>query len=192
MLRAEPPGRVRIIGGEWRRRWLTLPANTLLRPSADRVRETLFNWLTPYLPGTHCLDLFAGTGALGIEAVSRGAERAVLVENNQQVVRQLKANVTPLNTDRVEIIESDARRFVESAPPRPFDLVFLDPPFASDLLCAVMPQINAIFLAPSALIYLETPRAAATPPLPEGWRIMREGETRQTRYVLVGTGAYTS
>jgi 16S rRNA (guanine966-N2)-methyltransferase len=192
MPRPDPPGRIRIIGGEWRRRWLTLLPNSVVRPSADRVRETLFNWLTPYILGAHCLDLFAGTGVLGLEAVSRGAERAVLVDNNRQVVDRLKANVAPLNTDRVDIIEGDARRFLASPPVRRFDLVFLDPPFDSDLLSAVLPQISASFLAPSALVYIEASRTVPAIALPDGWRIMRKGETRQTQYSLVDTGASAS
>ncbi|MSR16034.1 MAG: 16S rRNA (guanine(966)-N(2))-methyltransferase RsmD [Gammaproteobacteria bacterium] len=183
----EPPGRIRIIGGEWRRRWLTIPSGSLLRPTADRVRETLFNWLGPYLPGSYCLDLFAGTGALGLEAVSRGAERAVLVENHPRIMQQLKANVSNLKTDRVEFVELDACCFIAASPSRRFDLVFLDPPFGTTLLTTVVPMITRAFLAPSALIYLESEREAPRIALPDGWRIMREGETRQTRYCLIET-----
>ncbi|MGH8596644.1 MAG: 16S rRNA (guanine(966)-N(2))-methyltransferase RsmD [Gammaproteobacteria bacterium] len=189
MNRTAAPGRVRIIGGQWRRRWLTLPANSAVRPSTDRVRETLFNWLAPYLSGAYCLDLFAGTGALGLEAVSRGAARAVLVESEPRAVHQLRINVAALNTDQVEIIENDARLFVAASPERRFDLIFLDPPFDSDLLATVLPPIAACWLAPSAHLYIELPRSRSGVALPDGWRIMRADETRQTRYYLVSTGA---
>lgn len=184
---AAPPGRIRIIGGEWRRRRLQVPADTTVRPSADRVRETLFNWLAPYLPGAFCLDLFAGTGVLGLEAVSRGAEGAVLVENDARAAQQLRANVAGLNTARVVIVEADARRFIAAPSRRAFDLVFLDPPFGTDLIAEVLPQLDATWLTPSALVYLECARAGAEIALPGGWRIMRVGETRQIRYCLVGT-----
>ncbi len=183
---AAPPGKIRIIGGKWRSRWLTVPAGEAVRPTADRVRETLFNWLTPYLPGASCLDLFAGTGVLGLEAVSRGADRAVLVESERRIAQQLSANVALLNTDRVEVIHSDARRLVENPPCR-FDLVFVDPPFATDLMAAVLPSIAANCLTPSALVYLETPRHLPEIALPVGWRIMRGSETRRVRYQLIGT-----
>ncbi len=169
MTRSAPPGRVRIIGGEWRRRWLPVPAAEGLRPTADRVRETLFNWLMPHLPGARCLDLFAGTGVLGLEALSRGAtHNAALLQVG----------------DRATLVQAEALQFLQTRASSPFDIIFLDPPFASALMADVMPLLVRSWLAPHALVYLEFPRGGAGIALPEGWRMMREGETRQVGFGL--------
>ena len=123
------PNRIRIIGGTHRGRRLAFPDAAGLRPTPDRVRETLFNWLMPHLPGARCLDLFAGSGALGLEAVSRGAREVVLVDANPAVVKSLQENLRLLGeTERARVIRSDALAFLRKETDAPFDIVFLDPP----------------------------------------------------------------
>jgi 16S rRNA (guanine966-N2)-methyltransferase len=177
------PGHVRIIGGQWRGTRLAVPDSPGLRPSGDRVRETLFNWLMPKLPGARTLDLFAGTGALGLEAVSRGAAGAVLVEREPALAANLRASVAKLQAqDRVEVVQADAPAWLASQPDGGFDLAFVDPPFARDLwkpaLSALLPK-----LAADAWLYLESP-AGVVPELPAGWAPHREGRTREVRYAL--------
>jgi 16S rRNA (guanine966-N2)-methyltransferase len=182
---AAAPGRVRIIGGRWRRHWLPVPASPQLRPTADRVRETLFNWLLPWLTRAHVLDLFAGSGVLGFEAVSRGAAHATLVEQDGAIVAQLKTNVSTLAAaTEVTVVHGAAEHFLSVPEAVKYDLVFLDPPFNSGLLAQVLPLLIAHWVTPRALLYLETAREAPEIILPEGWRMMREGTTRQTRYGL--------
>lgn len=179
------PGHLRIIGGTNRGRRLPIPDQPGLRPTADRVRETLFNWLAPVLPGARCLDLFAGSGALGLEAASRGAGEVVLVERNAPVARQLDANRVTLNAQGVRVIQTDALAFLDG-PPSPFDLVFLDPPFAAGLLGPACTRLAARgWLAPGARVYLETDRREGFPALPNGWQLIRERTTGQVRFGLV-------
>ena len=128
-----PPGRLRIVGGEWRGRRLSVLDQPGLRPTPDRVRETLFNWLAPLIKGAWCLDLFAGTGALGFEAASRGADRVVMIEKLANVVRVLHENRLLLDARQIEVIHADASPWL-AGQAEPFNLVFLDPPFAEDLL----------------------------------------------------------
>ena len=130
---SDPPGRLRIVGGEWRGRRLSVLDQPGLRPTPDRVRETLFNWLAPLIKGAWCLDLFAGTGALGFEAASRGADRVVMIEKLANVVRVLHENRLLLDARQIEVIHADASPWL-AGQAEPFNLVFLDPPFAEDLL----------------------------------------------------------
>ncbi len=177
-------GHLRIIGGRSRGRRLPIPDQPGLRPTANRVRETLFNWLTPVMPGARCLDLFAGSGALGLEAASRGAGQVVLVERNAAVARQLIANVQTLAAADVEVIATDALTWL-AGDPKPFDIVFLDPPFADGLLapaCALLAAHG--WLAPGARIYLESADRAGFPPLSDAWELVREGTAGQVRYGL--------
>ena len=132
--------RVRIIGGQWRSRLVQFPDTAGLRPTPDRVRETLFNWLGQRLDGLACLDLFAGSGALGFEALSRGARRVVMVERDRAVVAALRASATKLEAANLDIVESDALRYLENARER-FDVVFIDPPYAENLAPVVMPRL---------------------------------------------------
>jgi len=161
--RQSPPGAVRIIGGAWRRRKIPLPEGVDLRPTPDRVRETLFNWLAPRLPGAMCLDLFAGTGALGFEALSRGASRAVLIERDPRAVAALKRLRDELAAP-AGVVRAAAADWLAGQPPELFDIVFVDPPYSLpvDGLFAALPPL----LAPGACIYLERPRAEAWPQLP--------------------------
>ncbi|MDJ0655736.1 MAG: 16S rRNA (guanine(966)-N(2))-methyltransferase RsmD [Xanthomonadales bacterium] len=166
------PGSVRIIAGEWRGRRLPVADIPGLRPTGDRVRETLFNWLQPRIAGARVLDLFAGTGVLGLEAVSRGAREAVLVEQDRQAVANLRSTVEMLGAaDRVEVIRADGLGWLGTGPP-PFDLIFLDPPFEADLWNALLEKIPA-YLSAGGQVYLENP-ASVPPALPDRYQIDRD------------------
>ncbi|MDH3451143.1 MAG: 16S rRNA (guanine(966)-N(2))-methyltransferase RsmD [Gammaproteobacteria bacterium] len=176
---------VRIIAGQWRGRRVTLPDVVELRPTGDRIRETLFNWLQPELAGTRCLDLFAGSGVLGLEAASRGAASVVLVEQDPSVCRQLRATLVALHAvDDVTLVERDALAYL-AGPPQPYDVVFLDPPFAGSLLPVVSHALHAgDWLAPGAKIYVER-RADARDELPP-WTLLKEKIQGKVRFTLYG------
>lgn len=179
-----PPGKVRIIGGRWRGTRLEVPQRPGLRPTSDRVRETLFNWLQPVLPGARVLDLFAGSGALGLEAVSRGAARAVLVEHDPELARALRCTVARLQgaAGAVEVVAADALAWLHAQPHAGFDLAFVDPPFDANLWGGVLPAL-APKLSDDGLLYVESPADAAPEPGP-GWHLHREGRTRDVRFAL--------
>lgn len=175
---------IRIIGGEYRGRKLNFPSSEGLRPSGDRVRETLFNWLQPMLPGAACLDLFAGSGALGLEAASRGAQRVVMLEKSPKVAAQIAQNISLLGAEGVEIHCTDACQWL-TGESRRFDIVFLDPPFATDLLqesCRLLDLGG--WLGPNARVYLETDRVKELPQLPEKWSLLRHKKAGQVCYYL--------
>jgi 16S rRNA (guanine966-N2)-methyltransferase len=172
--------RVRIIGGAWRSRLLAFPPRPELRPTPDRVRETVFNWLGQDLTGRSCLDLFAGSGALGFEAASRGARRVVMVEHDAAIFRALEASRTALDASAVELKRADALEFLR-AEDGVYDVVFVDPPYRSDLWPRVAPLLPR-HLAPQALVYLE--RAGRAGPLP-GWELWRQGRAGQVAYQLL-------
>lgn len=176
-------GSVRIIGGRWRGRRLPVPATTGLRPTPDRVRETLFNWLMPVLPGAACLDLFAGTGVLGIEALSRGAASACFVERDPGAAAVLRASLQQLQAEAAEVVAADALAWLAGVP-RGFDVVFLDPPYGEEPLANLCTLLERGWLKPGARIYLEASRTAALPALPPGWRLLREKTAGQVRYAL--------
>jgi 16S rRNA (guanine966-N2)-methyltransferase len=178
-----PRGEVRIIGGAWRSRRLVFPAGEGLRPTPDRVRETVFNWLAAYLPGAACLDLFAGSGAFGFEALSRAAARAVLVEKRLEVVAALRLNREQLKAGQAEIVHADVVEFLRG-PAAAFDIVFLDPPYTSDLLgpCVELLETRG-WLKPGAFIYLEAPQGEA-PHLPAAWQPVRSKTAGQVGYHL--------
>ena len=172
--------RVRIIGGEWRSRSIAFPPRPDLRPTPDRVRETLFNWLGQDLSGRACLDLFAGSGALGFEAASRGAQRVVMVERDPAIFRALAANRVHLRADAVELEKSDALEFLRHDG-RLYDVVFLDPPFGAGYwprLASLLPQR----LAPGAMVYHES--GARLEPA-DGWGVWKEGRAGQVNYQLL-------
>ncbi|MCC5858822.1 MAG: 16S rRNA (guanine(966)-N(2))-methyltransferase RsmD [Ectothiorhodospiraceae bacterium] len=179
--------RLRIIAGKWRGRRLRFAATPGLRPTGDRNRETLFNWLQTRIPDSRCLDLFAGSGALGFEAASRGAARVLLVERADAAARQLQENIRELRAgEQLALHRGDALRFLRGEADETFDLVFLDPPFDSELLgraCELLEQRG--WLADDALIYLETPAARGLPPLPPNWQPHRERRSGQVLYALL-------
>lgn len=173
-------GELRIIGGTWRSRRLRFTTRPGLRPTPDRVRETLFNWLGQDLEGLECLDLFAGSGALGFEAASRGARQVVMVERDGVAAKALQANRETLAANAVEVVRADALEFLRHQYSR-FDVVFLDPPFADDCwpqLLALLPQC----LKPGARVYCE--RDAALDPGP-GWTVIRAGHAGQVSHQLL-------
>ena len=178
--RPQPAGRVRIVGGVWRSRMIGVPSRPGLRPTPDRVRETLFNWLGQDLAGLSCLDLFAGSGALGFEAASRGAQRVVMVESDQATIATLRASRAALGAERVEIVSSDAFAYLVAASER-FDVVFLDPPFRQNALSAVLEALPPC-LAPDARVYLE---AASPLAVLEPWREVRRKRAGQVSYQLL-------
>jgi 16S rRNA (guanine966-N2)-methyltransferase len=182
-----PVGNIRIIGGRWRGTRLAVPDRPDLRPSSDRVRETLFNWLTPALPGARVLDLFAGTGVLGLEALSRGAAHATLVERDPGLARALDETVARLSAREAATVQAqDALAWLRRAGTR-FDIVFLDPPFAAGLWEQALASLPA-HLAPGAWVYVESP-ADTVPGVPAHWALHREGRTRDVRFALYRTPA---
>lgn len=178
------PGTLRIIGGRWRGRRFACPPGEITRPTGDRIRETLFNWLAPAVSGARCLDLFAGTGALGLEALSRGAGAVTFVETDAAVARQLEATLQSLDCNAATVVVGDARRFL-SGPPSAFDIVFLDPPFGGIDPANLCTLLDGGWLAPEAMVYLEMRRDAAAPGLPSGWTVVRDRAAGQVRYMLV-------
>jgi len=181
--RGAAPGSVRIIGGRWRGTRLPVPDAPGLRPTSDRARETLFNWLQPWLPGARVLDLFAGSGALGLEAVSRGAAEAVLVERDPALAAAIEASVRKLDADvAVRVVRADALHLLGAPLLGRFDGVFCDPPFEADLWEPVLARLEP-WLATEAWLYLESPLARPADP-GAGWVLHREGGTRDARHVL--------
>ena len=175
---AGPPREVRIIGGVWKRSKLPVADRPGLRPTPDRVRETLFNWLGQDLSGWRCLDAFAGTGALGFEAASRGASEVVLLERDPALIVQLAATKARLDADRVRIERADALQWIARAAPGAFELVFLDPPFDLPLALPAMAAASRI-VATGGFVYVEAPKpvdpAAADAVGLEPWRASRAG-----------------
>jgi 16S rRNA (guanine966-N2)-methyltransferase len=188
--RASDRGEVRIIGGHWRSRRLRFPASAGLRPTPDRVRETLFNWLAPALPGARCLDLFAGSGALGFEALSRGAASAVLVERDPNALAALRQNAEALAATGARIVPGEALAYLRG-PVEQFDVVFLDPPFGPSGEAGLLEPCVALlhgrgWLSPGGRAYLET-RRATPPELPPGWQLEHSRQAGQVRYHLART-----
>jgi 16S rRNA (guanine966-N2)-methyltransferase len=178
-------GRLRIIGGEWRGRKLSFPALPGLRPTSDRVRETLFNWLRDVVPGARCLDLFAGSGALGFEALSRGAEFVTMVDQNPAVVTEITTHIHTLKAANARVTQADALTFLQG-PPSPYDIVFLDPPFQSRLLepCLALLAERG-WLAPSAWLYIEADRRTPLPSMAPDWTLLRSKQAGQVGYYLL-------
>lgn len=177
-------GRLRIIGGQWRSRQLPFPDVEGLRPTTDRVRETLFNWIQHDIPGARCLDLFSGSGALGFEALSRGAGNVVMIENNSKASFQLKENAKTLNAENVEIYHGDAMQFL-SQENTPFDLIFLDPPFGKGFLQDCINQIVEMkLLKKDGAIYIESEQSLDDLEIPANWHPHREKQAGQVIYRL--------
>ncbi len=177
---------MRIIGGEWRRRLLEFPDAPDLRPTPDRLRETLFNWLGPHIAGMRVLDVFAGSGALAFEALSRGAATATLVESDRAAAAELRATAARFGLAEARIEQADALVLLRSATAGSFDLIFLDPPFAAGLLAPALRLIGQRqLLAEGGFAYIELPADAALPPLPEGWQPHRAGRAGEVGYHLL-------
>lgn len=171
---------MRIIGGSHRRRLLEFPDRDGLRPTPDRVRETLFNWLGQDLPGWRCLDLFAGSGALGFEAASRGAAQVVMIERDAAALAALEKNRRLLGITQIEIQRGDAGSWLESNAAQ-FDLIFVDPPFASGLAETLAPQL-AIHLVPGGFAYIEQDSAVVAPP---GLVLHRSGRAGRSHFAVL-------
>ena len=181
---------MRIIGGRWRGTRLPVADMAGLRPTGDRMRETLFNWLQPLLPGARVLDLFAGSGALGLEALSRGAAEAVLVEKAGPLVAGLGEVVARLpGGEAAAIVQADALPWLDSAAAegRRFDIAFLDPPFDAALWAPALQRLLPL-LADGAALYIEAPASMPAPELPAGWRLHRESGTRDVACRLYRLG----
>lgn len=177
------PGRIRVIAGSLRNSRLEVPDLPGLRPTPERVRETLFNWLAPYLAGARCLDLCAGTGALGVEALSRGAAQVQFVESDSRAAQALRDNLMRLKVTSGHVAALDARLFLQGTP-QAYDVVLLDPPFASQLWTSLARQLeDGGWLAVAAWIYVESPRDTV-PSLPTNWQLHREGRAGEVRFAL--------
>lgn len=180
---------VRIIGGRWRGRRLRFPSRPGLRPTPDRVRETLFNWLAAFLPEARVLDLFAGSGALGFEAASRGAREVVLVECDHSVADALRAGAEMLGAEQVHVVHADAREFLDSVP-APYDIVFVDAPYRYAHHREVCERLDTGWLSEGAFVYLETASSEAVIAVPAGWELHREtlaGEVAARLYRKTGS-----
>jgi len=176
---------VRIVAGKWRGRFLPVPDVEELRPTPERVRETLFNWLAPRIEGSRCLDLFAGTGVLGLEALSRGAADAILVERNRQASDALRKSIEKFGASSARLVAGDALDFLRNADPLPMDIVFLDPPFAETSAATVIDLLGSRgWLGTHASIYFEQDAAKPLPELPAGFTVRREKKAGNVRYLL--------
>ncbi len=180
------PGRLRIVAGKWRSRLLPIPDVEGLRPTSERIRETLFNWLGPRVYGTRCLDLYAGTGALGLEALSREASQVVFVESSTRALQGLRKSIQTLEAEGADVVQGDAFEYLRRSEPESFDIVFLDPPFSdnsTDDLCRLIAERR--LLRPGGFIYIEQDRQSALPDLPEGWQVTRSKTAGNVRYSLI-------
>lgn len=183
--RNKPPRQsIRIIGGQWRGRRLAFPDIDGLRPTADRIRETLFNWLQPYLPGSVCIDLFSGSGALGFEAASRGADSVDMVELNAEAYKQLQANKSILAAEQCRLSRQSAQQFLMQASIS-YDIVFLDPPFQANLWFEIADLLmqNSL-LHTGSLIYMECGKNQDMTALPAAWHLLKDKHAGEVRYCL--------
>jgi 16S rRNA (guanine966-N2)-methyltransferase len=175
---------IRVIGGSMRGRRWRFPDVPDIRPTPDRVRETLFNWIGPRIVGSRCLDLFAGSGALGIESLSRGASLAVFVEQNAAIARALSVLMTEWNVQGAKVERADAFSFLRGSP-QPFDIVFLDPPFTAGLLTPAAAALEqGGWLGPNALLYVECPARETAPSLPPAWVELKAKQAGEVGYHL--------
>jgi len=180
---------LRIVAGIWRSRLLEIATAPGLRPTSERIRETLFNWLAPTIHGARCLDLFAGTGALGLEALSRGAGQAVFVEKSAAACATLRKNVASLDADGAVVHHMDAFRFLSGSRPDKFDIVFLDPPFGAEIIDDTCRHLSeASILVPNAIIYIEEERASPAVKLPVDWTVLKSKNAGNVRYSLLRVG----
>jgi len=176
-------GNIRIIAGKHRGRKLPVLAAEGLRPTTDRVKETVFNWLTPYIPSAHCLDCYAGAGSLGFEALSRGAEQVTLIELNKAAAKQLQVNKLLLNSGNIEVKHGDVLAFLKEKSDQTFDIVFIDPPFHQNLVSQTTQLLAQGWLSKQALVYVET-EIEAEQLLPDNWQLLKEKIAGQVAYRL--------
>lgn len=186
---AKGSNQLRIIGGEWRGRKLRFPDAPNLRPTPDRVRETIFNWLAPMIQGARCLDLFAGSGALGLEALSRGAAHTTFVDSHKKASQALKEHLTLLNaSDKADVVQTDSVKFLKNDS-QAYDLVFLDPPYHLDFMGKVVPLLEENgWLTDNAMLYLEIEKRQSLPELPENWQQLKEKTAGEVNYFLFQRG----
>lgn len=181
-------GELRIIGGDWRSRKLRFPDAGGVRPSPARTRETLFNWLAYHLPGRDCLDLFSGSGALGLEALSRGAARTTFVDNNAALVQALRTNLRLLGSSAGTVECASAEAYLSRPPQQPFNIVFMDPPFRQNWLPTLLPLLDSNgWIKPGGWVYLEREADRQAPDVPASWHLHREKTAGQVTYSLYRT-----
>ncbi|MBN7768415.1 16S rRNA (guanine(966)-N(2))-methyltransferase RsmD [Marinobacter daepoensis] len=178
-------GELRIIGGDWRSRKLMFPDAGGVRPSPARTRETLFNWLNFQIAGSHCLDLFSGSGALGLEALSRGAAQATLVDHTPALAKALRDNLNLLRASNGEVVCQDVEKFLASSEGTSFDIVFMDPPFRQGWLERLIPLLDQQhWVKPGGWIYLEHESERSLPAVPAHWHLHRQKSAGQVSYCL--------
>jgi 16S rRNA (guanine966-N2)-methyltransferase len=185
-MKNESLSQLRIIAGQWRGRKINFLPSPGLRPTPNRIRETLFNWLAPYIQETHCLDAFAGSGALGFEALSRGAKSVVMIDQSHEIIKNLQENAKRLNTEAIEFHCDEFQKAIHKLKHRKFDIVFLDPPFHKNLvsLYAVLLDSSDCLVA-EALIYIEAEATLESLELPTNWEIIRSKKAGEVGYHLI-------
>ncbi|MGC8119488.1 16S rRNA (guanine(966)-N(2))-methyltransferase RsmD [Marinobacter sp. VGCF2001] len=182
-------GELRIIGGDWRSRKLHFPDAGGVRPSPARTRETLFNWLSFHLAGSRCLDLFAGSGALGLEALSRGAAATTLVDHTPALAKALRDNLRLLGTDKGHVVCQDVAQFLARGEEPGYDVLFMDPPFRQGWLERLMPLLDSRqWIKPGGWVYVEHERELSLPPVPASWHLHRQKSAGQVSYCLFRAG----
>ncbi|MGJ8692861.1 MAG: 16S rRNA (guanine(966)-N(2))-methyltransferase RsmD [Thalassotalea sp.] len=180
-------GNIRIIAGKHRGRKLPVILADGLRPTTDRIKETVFNWLMPYVQDSRCLDCFSGAGSLGFEAFSRGAKAVTLIELNKLAAKQLSVNCLTLKADAIEVINADALNYLAVNKPtinEQFNLIFIDPPFRKNLCDLTIEKLQQGWIAPKAIIYIETEKEAQTLNIPNHWQLLKEKSAGQVSYRL--------
>ncbi|HSY46210.1 MAG TPA: 16S rRNA (guanine(966)-N(2))-methyltransferase RsmD [Steroidobacteraceae bacterium] len=180
---------LRIIGGTWRGRKLRFPAAAAIRPTPDRVRETLFNWLGAATAGARCLDAFAGSGALGLEALSRGAAHVTFIEQEAAAVAALRERLAEWGAGNALVVRADALRHLAAPPAHPYDIVFLDPPFAAGLLARAAALLEHGWLREGALVYVECAAREPLPSLPASWQPLKAKQAGEVGYHLFAHAA---
>src|SRR5690554_565436 len=178
-------GELRIIGGDWRSRKLRFPDAGGVRPTPARTRETLFNWLSLHIAGSDCLDLFAGSGALGLEALSRGAGQATLVDNNTALAAALRGNLRLLGSEAGTVICANVDTYLSQRSRHPFDIIFMDPPFHQGWLTTLIPLLNTQgWVKPGGWVYVEHESDLPSPAAPANWQLHRQKTAGQVTYCL--------
>ncbi|KEQ19331.1 16S rRNA (guanine(966)-N(2))-methyltransferase RsmD [Endozoicomonas numazuensis] len=179
-------GQLRIIGGQWRSRKLPVADLSGLRPTSDRVRETLFNWLAPYVLGARVLDCFSGTGALSLESLSRGAKEATLLEAASEASKLLKENLKTLQAENATVVRTDSLKWLQQPADQAFDLIFLDPPFRQGLLEETCRLLNTHdYIHSGTLVYIEVEKELSPLPIPSNWSVIKTKTAGQLSYYLL-------